>query len=487
MLADRSAGRLRAAPQSLVPDMVVQPLERLAGQVSQARRALSSADALVRALPQFLGAEEPRRYFFGAQNPAELRGTGGLIGAYAILTAENGRLDLGPFRSVGLQTADPTSIQPPSEEYAELYPGQHVLYENVNMTPDFPTAAVAIERLYEHQTGEALDGALVADPHALALLIGAAGPATVPATGTTLTEENAVPFLSNEAFALLPDPRARKRILGEVAGQVLIRFLQGGANIDPWRTGGKLAQAVAGRHLLLHSVDPEVQAAFETAGVAGNLLDPPGDYLAVVVNNAGGSKIDFYASRTVRYDVRLLEGGRAEGRVTVRFVNDAPTEGQPAYVIGPHPRTDAHPGDNTMIVGAYCARGCSVRRFERGGIPEGLHEGRELGHPVAITGYRIPGGASGTLEYDWMVPDVWWEEQGRVVYRLTFQDQPTIRPTSLHVTVRIPEGAEVAQTTEGMRIVGDRVVWDGDAEGVMRFEVAFSPPLLSQVVASGRA
>jgi asparagine synthetase B (glutamine-hydrolysing) len=38
---------------------------------------------------------------------------------------------------------------------------------------------------------------------------------------------NAVPFLSNEAFALLPDPRARKRILGEVAGQVLIRFLQG--------------------------------------------------------------------------------------------------------------------------------------------------------------------------------------------------------------------------------------------------------------------
>ncbi|MGH2767311.1 MAG: DUF4012 domain-containing protein [Actinomycetota bacterium] len=479
VLADRSDRVLRGAPRSLVPGLVLEPLELLSGEVAEARRALVSAEAMIRALPDFLGGDGTRRYFFGAQNPAELRGTGGLIGAYAILTVADGHLELGPFRPVGtLDSPDPASIDPPSDEYADLYPGQHAVYENLNMTPDFPTAATAIERLYEHQTGERLDGTVVADPHALALLIGATGPAIVSATGTTLTEEDVVSFVSNEAFALLPDPSARKRILGEVAGQVLVRFLRGGAVNDPWRAGRKVAEATAGGHLLFHSVDREVQAAFETAGVAGRLLDPPGDFLAVVVNNAGGSKIDFYAGRTIRYEVRLLQDGLAEGRTRLTFVNDAPTGGQPAYVIGPNPRTDARVGDNTMIVGVYCAGGCSFRGFRRDGEPEGLVVGRELGHPETMTGYRIPSGESGTLEYQWVVPDAWREEDGRVVYRLTFQDQPTIRATSLHVAVRIPEGAEVARTTSGMRVVGDRVVWDGEAGGVMRFEVSFSPPLL---------
>lgn len=478
-LADRADRVLRAAPRSLVPDVLREPLERVTLEVAEARRALASAEAMVRVLPDFLGGDGTRRYFFGAQNPAELRGTGGLIGAFAILTVDEGHLKLGPFQPVGrLASPDPSSIDPPSSEYAELYPGQHAVYENVNMTPDFPTAATAIERLYEHQTGDRLDGTVVADPHALALLVGAVGPATVPATGTTLTEENVVPFVSNEAFSLLPDPAARKRILGEVAGQVLARFLRGGAASDPWRAGRRVAQATAGGHLLFHSVDPEVQAGFETAGVAGRLLDPPGDYLAVVVNNAGGGKIDFYAGRTVRYEVRLLQEGLASVRARVTFVNDAPTRGQPAYVIGPHPRTDARPGDNTMIVSVYCAGGCSFHGFRRDGTPEGLQPGHELGHPVTMIGYRIPSGGSGTLEYEWMVPDAWREEDGRVVYRLTFQDQPTIRPTSLHISVRVPEGAEVARTAAGMRVIGDRVVWEGEAGGVMRFEVTFSPPLL---------
>jgi hypothetical protein len=59
------------------------------------------------------------------------------------------------------------------------------------------------------------------------------------------------------------------------------------------------------------------------------------------------------------------------------------------------------------------------------------------------------------------------------VYRLTFQGQPTIRPTELQVSVRIPKGAQVTETSPGMGVRGGRVEWEGPAEDVMRFEVSF--------------
>ena len=37
-----------------------------------------------------LGADGPRTYLLAVQQPAEARGTGGLLGAYAVLRAEQG-------------------------------------------------------------------------------------------------------------------------------------------------------------------------------------------------------------------------------------------------------------------------------------------------------------------------------------------------------------------------------------------------------------
>ena len=61
-------------------------------------RQLHAGSLILDGLPSFLGADGPRHYFFGASNPAELRGTGGLIGAYAILTIDGGRLSFSDFR-----------------------------------------------------------------------------------------------------------------------------------------------------------------------------------------------------------------------------------------------------------------------------------------------------------------------------------------------------------------------------------------------------
>ena len=474
--AARAEELLQEAPRSLVPGIVTEPLETFTIEAAQARRALHAAAATTRVLPAFLGADGPRSYFLGAQNPAELRGTGGLIGAFAILTVDDGLIEIGPFRDVLPVFRDvvPTQVQPPSEDYETLYGLNYANIANVNMTPDFPTAARAVETLYQAATGNTVDGTMLADPQALALLLEAAGPTEVPATGTTVDAGSVVNFVANEAYSRFPDAATRKRILGDVAAEVLGHFLDTGAAADPAAAGRAVVEAAADGHLLLHATDPAVQRGLEAAGMAGALTDPPGDFLAVMANNAGGNKIDFYAARTLRYDVALLGDGSAAGRLEVTIRNEAPRSGQPEYVIGPHPFVDAEPGENITNVQTYCATTCRFERARVDGSSVAVSRRTELGHPVMITGSGIPSGGSARLEYGWTTKDAWTEDGGLVVYRLTVQGQPTIVPTRLRLSVAIPENGRLVRTSDEMQVVGDRVVWQGEPGDLATFEVAFT-------------
>ena len=80
----------QAMPTSYLVGPVESAADLVRDEVESALRTTRSAEALLRALPSFVGAEGPRRYFVAAQSPAELRGTGGFIGSYAILTAREG-------------------------------------------------------------------------------------------------------------------------------------------------------------------------------------------------------------------------------------------------------------------------------------------------------------------------------------------------------------------------------------------------------------
>jgi hypothetical protein len=478
-LIARAQAHLRQAPRMLVPAVVAEPVETFASRVAEARRALVAAEAIVRALPEFLGGDGRARYFLGAQNPAELRGTGGLIGAYAILTVVDGRIEIGKFLDIlDLERADPETIEPPNPDYARIYEayGSAGEWSNINMTPDAPSAATAIERLYETVEGDRLDGTILADPVALSLLSRAAGPVRVPGTATTLDPERIVPFLTNEAYSLFPDAPTRKRILGAVAGEVFVRFLSGAA-VDPAAAGRALVEAGADGHLILHSADDEVQVALEAADVAGSLAGSGGDYLGVVVNNAGGNKIDFYAERTVRYEVELRADGSALGLAEATFLNGAPSSGQPVYVIGPHPFTDARAGESLMLVSTYCAPGCQLHDFRRDGAEDGLAQEEELDHPLFLTGARVPSGESTELAYEWTVPDAWAGDEYGGAYRLTVRGQPTLRPSTLEVIVRIPAGMRIVGTSPGMRIEDAAATWTGTIEDRLTFEVKFARKL----------
>jgi Protein of unknown function (DUF4012) len=481
-LVAQAARIVDRAPRRLVPGSVTDALETLDVETGQALRALGAGASVSRALPAFLGEDGPRRYLVAAQNPAELRGTGGIVGAFAILAVEDGRLDLGPFQDIGiLPIPEPSSIDLPTGEYGRIY-GDYLergAWSNANMTPDVPTAATFLERLYREATGSPVDGVILADPHALARLMQVSGPERVPGTDLSIDAGTLVPFATNEAYSLLPDSAARKRVLGAVAAAVLGRFLETGASSDPVGAGRALIEAAADGHLVLHAADPEVQARLEAAGVAAPLAAPRGDFLSVVVNNAGANKIDFYAHRAVSYEVTLLPEGSAVATARVTIDNRAPSEGQPAYVIGPFHflRGDARPGENLMLVSTYCAPGCRLDRFLENGRAEGVSPREELGYPFFLSGLRIPSGDRTELEYGWRVPRAWEGDEYGGTYRLTVRGQPTINPTRLRVEIDIPPGMRVVGTGPGMRVADDRVIWSGTAGDLSTFEVEFSRKL----------
>jgi len=479
-LAARAGDILDTVPSRWLFGRVADARAEFDVQLHAATRSLEAAAALSQKLPGFLGREGTRRYFFGAQNPAELRGTGGLIGAYSILTAKGGRLSFGPFRPVQeLENVGAERIEPPNPDYAERYDrfGGAGFWLNINATPDFPSAALAIERLYETVENSRLDGTVIADPFALRALLAVSGP--VRASGTTMTAESAVGFLTNQAYSELTDPASRKRLLGDVAREVFRRFLTEGAASDPAGAARAVIETAAEGHLLMHSGDPDEQRAFEVAGIAGALENPTGDYLAVSGINAAANKTDYYAERSIRYRVHLGAEGSAAAATSVEMTNEAPSEGQPAYVIGPFDET-FEPGENVTYLSTFCAESCHLESFRRTGAPAEVGSEEELGHPVFPVLVRLSSGGTETLEYEWTVPDAWEGDDGAGRYSLTFQGQTTIRPTSLEVDIRAPEGMSIVGASPGIRVVGGRAVWEGVAAPTMRFEVAFERPALER-------
>jgi hypothetical protein len=476
-----AVAELEASPDGLLLGPVAAAREEAVAELGPLDELLGTASALLEGLPSFLGEDAPKHYFFGAQNPAELRGTGGVIGAYSILTVEEGSLSFSPFKPIQSLPLLSVGDVPSSEEFARNYDqfrGEGRFWLAINLTPDFPTAASAIVEAYDVAEGERLDGVLLADPFALAALMRITGPSDVPGLDVTLTADDVVPFTANEAYALLSEPEARKRLLGAVAERVVDRFLEGG-DLEAGDLRA-LARTAGAGHLLVYSEDPAVQSALERTGAGGALPEGDGDLLAVVENSSGGNKVDFYEDRSVTYEVWLRADGSAQGTVTVRLDNHAPTGGLPKYVLGPY-QDFSEAGESAQIMSLYCGPGCRLERAELDGQQVGVGAGSELGHPFFREDFRTPSGGTSELVLTWYLPAAWEGGSLGGTYRLRLVDQPTIRADSVRVIVHLPEGMNLDGSTPAMVGGEGTATWEGTLEGGLDLELGFRPPALTRL------
>jgi uncharacterized protein DUF4012 len=481
--ADELTGRglriLEAAPTAFVLDPVTSARHEAETDLATLHRQLHAGSLILDGLPSFLGADGPRRYLFGASNPAELRGTGGLIGAFAILTVDGGTLRFSDFRPIqSLPRPDVSDVPSPSQEYSDnfdFYRSGLGLWVNTNMTPDFPLAADALWLTYEATTGDDVDGVMLADPFALKALMRVTDPVKVGTTGVELTDENIVEFVSNQAYALFETAEQRKLVLGRVAQAVLGAFLaQGG---DPQAKVHALARAFDDGHVLVWSTDPEMQRGLAMTTVGGAFRPSGTDVVSVVTNSASGTKLDFYQRRTVSYDVQLDGGGTASASLEVDLWNDSPTSGFPHYVIGPFKRFSTQAGENLAVVDLYCDVDCALERATRGDDPVELSHFRLGGYPYFEDYVRTPSGETSSITAHLVLSEAWDGDDSGGTYRLSFVGQTTIHPTRLRVSIAAPDGMRFTTFDERLSLDGDRLVYEGTPPGDLDLQASFAPSL----------
>ena len=454
---------LRGSPTGFLPDPVREARTQALTAAHELEHSFRSARAFAEALPGFAGADGVRRYLFFAEDPAELRGTGGIWGAYSIVTAQAGRFRFSPFRPVQTIGEPPAgSVPSPNPDYERNY-GQYgapTYWLNANMTPDLPSAAQATLATWSALGRVPVDGVIAADPFALRELLVVTGAVAVPEPPIRLTTDNVVPLLTNEAFARFTDPRVRKAVLGEAAGVVVDRFLSLDGRVAPRLRA--LAGAFSEGHLKLYTNDPAMERALAIAGLQRALDANGGDLLAVIANSGSGGKVNYFTRRTIRHDTQLFADGTSAATTVVTIVNDTPRTGQPRYVIGPH-RRGAEAGDDIPLLAVFRDGTCQLRSAERNGDDVEVRTGTELGYRFFRDYFTIGSGEEGSLELRTTSENVWEADPAGGTYRLTVIGQTTIRPTRATITLRAPEGMRFVRGsgTDGLEVDGAVASWHG--------------------------
>jgi hypothetical protein len=372
---------------------LLEKLDRMAPRVEDAATG-------ARLLPAMLGEDGPRRYFLVFQNPAEARGTGGMPGAHAMLTADKGTLALSEFGHDGeMVTARPKVDL--GAEFTAMYGHYDAVntWPNSNMSPHFPYAARIWSAAWLDKSGERVDGVISLDPSALARLLASAGP-TRMTDGTIITADNVVDLSERTNYMRYADPLKRKAFLLDMARAAAGQLLT--AAEDPQRRPALLLglyEVLGNGQLNVWSAHRDEQGELESRPVGGSLPLSPEPYAGLVLNNAAGTKLDYYLDRTLDwYPGRCTATGR---EVTVKAVlaNRAPSQGLPTYVTDrlDKPPYATHEGDNRLLVSYYATAGANLIKATVDGHTALMSPGVERGHPVYTLDVEVPAGSSRTV------------------------------------------------------------------------------------------
>lgn len=452
----------------------------LAATLAELLPAVDGLARVAEAAPVLAGIAGERRYLVLAQNPAEIRPTGGFIGSFGILTVRDGALasfTLSDVYTLDGQVGMPWQA-PPEPLAAHLLGRGSWELADANWSPHFPEAAADALRLYTLESGDdAIDGVIALTTYALDHLLTATGPIAVPGTDVTVAAGEVTRTAIAETRTEGPE---RKRFLGLLADAVLARL--GSLPPERWDALGEaLAAIVRERQVLAWLRDPAEAALLAGTPLAGALRDGPGDHLYLVdANVAPSSKLSPLVTRSALLGITLDGSGAAGHLLVTTWQNDALAPGEPATTLlaASESETGRYGLYTRLLVPAESEleelTGESVLPVS-GPEEETLVAGRRTWGSYLLI---APGAA--TLTIAWQTPgvDLPAPEPGAPdarVYRLTIQKQPGMGPEPLGIRVSVPPGTRVIGSSPGLVPVDGGVAWQGALTEDLELAVRYAP------------
>jgi hypothetical protein len=396
---DANATRLDGIQASSLVGQLREPVTDVRDKLNEAANLISSADTALQVLPSMLGGEGKRDYLLMFQNNSEIRSTGGLPGAYAVLSVDDGKISLGR-QGGGSQISFDSPVVPLTDEERAIYDVQlGTFFVDTNFTPDFPRTAEIAREMWRRESGQQVDGVISLDPVALSYILEGTGPVTL-ADGSELTSENVVDRLLNQVYFDIESPPAQDAYFARAAKSIFDAVSAGQG--DPKGILSGIAEAAGEHRVLVTSFDEAEQRVLSPTQVAGAL--PTGDgatpHVGVYLNDATGAKMQYYLD----YDVEMssascsASGQELSGKLTLTSRAPKDVKSLPDYVANESFGTEA--GSQLLFLRLYAPTGGSVEAIRYDGKKVNFGKFTHEGRPVARALLLLEPGQTLEVDYD---------------------------------------------------------------------------------------
>jgi len=382
---DAGIAQIRRIDTSDVFSFVGEAIDQVQTMLVKADAAVTAVDHAVTLIPAMVGDEGARNYLVLLQNNAELRSTGGITGALALIHTDHGRIELTKQATSGdfPHYEEPVLDLPVDTRgiYGDIA-GEYI--QDVNLTPRFPLSAKLASEMWKRQYGLSVDGVLSFDPVALSYLLKATGPIDLP-TGDVLNSGNAVKLLLSDVYQRYANPSDQDAFFAAAASAVFEKVASG--ELDSRSLITALAEAGGEHRILLWSAHADEQKLLAGTTLADVL--PPADAakptFGVYLNDATGAKMDYYLDVQLGVGQEICrQDGRESYTVEVTLTNTVDSEAVatlPRYVTGGG-AFGVEPGNIRTNVAVYGPTDTLYLGATRDGDDVGLHSAMDEGHPL---------------------------------------------------------------------------------------------------------
>ena len=289
-------------------------------EIRAVSRSVDEIASLQGFLLALLGGEE-KIYLLIFQNNNEARATGGFIGTYGLLHFQNGKMSISKIESIynlDGQLSQKIAAPGPLQRQAAT----NWAMRDANWFVDFPSSAWKIIEFAELEGGILPDGVISFTPDVFERLLAVIGPVEMPEYGEVLTPENFRESVQSKTSVdydrQLNQP---KKFLADFAP----RLLQKLAQLPREQTldlANLMLDLIAQKHILMFSLDADMQESIARRGAAGEIRQTDGDYLAIFHSNVGGGKTDLGIRQRVEKKVTVTSGGLSIVKLKITRTHD---------------------------------------------------------------------------------------------------------------------------------------------------------------------
>lgn len=303
-----------------LPGAVRSQVQRLRDTINDVTTLVERLDTHMPAILSILGEDAPRTYAILLQNSGEMRATGGFIGSFALVKLNDGWVEYLRFRDVYDIDGQLFEDVPPPPGIESI--SRFFSLRDSNYWPDFPTSAKQVAWFLDKDKGPGVDGVFAISDEVISRFLQVTGPVTFEGSKVAVDANNFMPLMSYLVESK-QDKSQPKSAIFRFADAFMPRLTQS------FLSNPASLQALSGimedRLLLAYSFDPDEQAFFEDAGLAGTLYQPGiqtasgqvMDYFMPVYTATGGNKSDRYIEQQITHDTRVTDEGVLQDQVTL--------------------------------------------------------------------------------------------------------------------------------------------------------------------------